>query len=228
MKIGKLEYILLAVAVIVFLISCIVTERSARIAVILGVVEEIIPESPKVALTFDDGPHELYTPKLLEGLKERDVTATFFIIGKNVDGSEEIIKSMQDDGHLIGNHTFSHVQLSKISDDAACAEIWKANTTIFDAIGKIPVYIRPPFGSWTEELTSAVEMQVVMWDVDPMDWKYQNADRIVNHVLSKAADGDIILLHDVYPASVEAALRIVDELKERGFEFVTVEEILLD
>ena len=184
--------------------------------------------SPMVALTFDDGPSKYWTKGLLDGLKERNVKATFFLIGANVEGTEALVERMVEEGHLIGNHTYSHVQLTTISEKEACAEIQEANEVLAEAVGEGIHYIRPPFGSWQEDLDSLVDMQVVLWSVDPQDWKVQNTDRIVEKVLREVEDGDIILLHDVYKESVEAALRIIDELQRRGYEFVRVDEVLLD
>ena len=194
-----------------------------------GMAEQAAADSaPVVALTFDDGPSKYWTEGLLDGLKERDVKATFFLIGANVEGNEELVERMVAEGHLIGNHTYSHVQLTTISDEEACAEIDEANEVLSEAVGEGIHYIRPPFGSWQEDLDSLVDMQVVLWSVDPQDWKVQDTDAIVRAVLKKVKDGDIILLHDVYKESVEAALRIIDELKEQGYEFVRVDEVLLD
>ncbi len=184
--------------------------------------------APVVALTFDDGPSKYWTEGLLDGLKERDVKATFFLIGANVEGNEELVERMVAEGHLIGNHTYSHVQLTTVSDEEACAEIEEANEVLSAAMGEGIHYIRPPFGSWQEDLDSLVDMQVVLWSVDPQDWKVQHTDTIVRKVLGQVEDGDIILLHDVYRESVEAALRIIDELQARGYEFVRVDELLLD
>ena len=184
--------------------------------------------APVVAITFDDGPSKYWTEGLLDGLRERNVKATFFLIGENVEGNEHLVERMVAEGHLIGNHTYSHVQLTTISDEEACAEIEEANAVLSEAVGEGIHYIRPPFGSWQEDLDSLVDMQVVLWSVDPMDWKVQNTEIIVQRVLQEVEDGDIILLHDVYRESVEAALRIIDELQARGYEFVRVDEILLD
>lgn len=184
--------------------------------------------APVVALTFDDGPHPAYTEQLLDGLKERDIKATFFLIGVNVEGHEDIVERMAAEGHLIGNHTYSHVQLTKISDGEASKEIEEANAVLTAACGSVIHYIRPPFGSWQEDLYNLTDMQVVLWSVDPQDWKLKNTDAVVKAVLDHVEDGDIILLHDVYKTSVEAAFQIIDKLKAEGYEFVRVDELLLD
>lgn len=181
-----------------------------------------------VALTFDDGPHAVYTEKLLDGLREREVKATFFLIGKSIEGKEEIVKQMAEDGHLIGSHTFHHVQLTKIPVEEACSEIIMTNEAIANATGKQVEYIRPPYGSWDSELECAINMKEVGWTVDPRDWDVKNTDTIVKRVLDKVEDGSIILLHDVYDTSVEAAFQIVDELKKEGYTFVTVDRLILD
>jgi len=224
-----LEYILLMITVLMFVICCI-KGGQIRILDVLNrsLNDEVLQEKKQIALTFDDGPHAVYTEYLLDGLKERGIHATFFLIGENLEGKEEIVKRMAQEGHIIGNHTFSHVQLNLLSIDAACVEIWKTNTALFDITGKIPVYIRPPYGLWDEESACAAEMQAVMWNIDPEDWKYQNKDRIVESVVKNAKDGGIILLHDIYKTSVDAALEIADKLSEQGYEFVTVDELMID
>lgn len=191
-------------------------------------VSDKVQEAKKVALTFDDGPHQKYTKLLLDGLRERNVKATFFLIGESIQGKEELVEQMKEDGHLIGNHTYTHIQLSKVRTDDACAEIWKTNTAIYDITEEIPCFIRPPFGEWNEELSCAVDMNVVLWDIDPQDWKYKDTKRVRDYVVKNVSDGDIILLHDVYKTSVEAALQIVDILTEEGYEFVTAEELIFD
>jgi len=223
------EYILLMITVLLFAICCIKGGKLHLLETLNhSIDEETVQETKQIALTFDDGPHAVYTEFLLDGLKERGVHATFFLIGGNLEGKEQIVKRMSEEGHMIGNHTYSHVQLNQLSIDAACVEVWKTNTAIFDIIGKIPVYIRPPYGLWDEESACVAEMQEVLWNIDPEDWKYQNKDRIVASVIKNAKDGGIILLHDIYKTSVEAALEIVDRLKEQGYEFVTVDELIIE
>lgn len=184
--------------------------------------------APLVALTFDDGPHSIYTRELLDGLAERNVKATFFLIGCNVEGKEDLIRRMAEEGHLIGSHTCSHIKLTDLAEDDALAEIARCNLIIESVTNTPVVYIRPPYGAWTPSWSDELNMQVVLWDVDPEDWKYQNTETIVNHIVDHVSDGDIILLHDIYQTSVEAALQIVDILLEKGYQFARIDELLLD
>ena len=185
-------------------------------------------EAPKIALTFDDGPSAAWTPALLDGLKERGVKATFFLIGENADKNPEIVKRMAEEGHLIGNHTYHHVELTKVSENEARLELADTSAVIVRITGKEPEYMRPPFGAWQRKLEQEIRMLPVLWTIDPLDWTTENQDEIVNKVVTEAEENDIILLHDCYKSSVEAGLRIVDILQEEGFVFVTVDELLLN
>ena len=204
-------------------------ERSLAAEAKQGSAEETEQSGDKlVALTFDDGPHEGSTECLLEGLREREVKATFFLIGESVEGKEELVKQMAQDGHLIGSHTFHHVELTGLSLEEACSEITMTNEAIAEVTGQTVEYIRPPYGSWNSKLECAITMHEVGWTVDPRDWDVKNTDVIVKRVLADVKDGSIILLHDVYDTSVEAAFRIIDELKAQGYTFVTVDRLLID
>lgn len=185
-------------------------------------------EAPKIALTFDDGPSAVWTPALLDGLKERGVKATFFLIGENADKNPEIVKRMAEEGHLIGNHTYHHVELTKVSENEARLELADTSAVIVRITGKEPEYMRPPFGAWQRKLEREIQMLPVLWTIDPLDWTTENQDEIVNKVVTEAEENDIILLHDCYKSSIEAGLRIVDILQEEGFVFVTVDELLLN
>lgn len=180
-----------------------------------------------VALTFDDGPHGTYTRELLDGLKQRGVVASFFVLGEHVEGNEELILRMKEEGHLIGNHTFSHVKLDTLSDSAACDEVKRTCEAIEAVTGEKVEYIRPPYGAYNEELECMINLNKVLWTIDPQDWNTTDTNAVVRHVVNNVKDGDIILLHDIYPSSVAAALRIVDELKARGYIFVTVDDIVI-
>ncbi len=185
-------------------------------------------EGSCIALTFDDGPHPVYTPMLLDGLKERGVKASFFLLGDSIDGNEELVKRMAEEGHLIGNHTFSHVRISKISTEEAVREIEETNEKLRNIVGEMPEYVRPPYGEWTEELGERLSMEPVFWDVDPLDWKVLDSAAVVNHVVKNCGDGSIVLLHDSYETTVRAALEIIDTLGQRGYTFVTADELLVD
>lgn len=187
-------------------------------------------EQPKIALTFDDGPNAQFTPLLLDGLKKRGVKATFFLIGKNIEAGNnaDIVKREWEEGHLLGNHTYNHVEITRVSNDTAYQEIKATNDLISEITGAPVEYMRPPFGLWQKKLEQRIHVLPVMWTVDPLDWATENEDEIVNKVVTEVEENDIILLHDCYKSSVRAALRIVDLLEAEGYQFVTVDELLVE
>ncbi len=193
-----------------------------------GDITSVTKEAPKIAITFDDGPNSHCTGRLLDGLKKRGVKATFFLIGKNVKENPDLVKRLDEEGHLIGNHTYNHVEITRISDEEAKKEITDTDEAICAITGKHVEYMRPPFGLWQEELEQELNVMPVMWSVDPLDWTTKNVDEIVNKVVTEAGENDIILLHDCYDSSVDAALRIIDTLQKKGFEFVTADELIMD
>lgn len=189
---------------------------------------KIPEEKPRIAITFDDGPSAKYTPQLLDGLKERNVKASFFVIGKMAEENPKLIQREKEEGHLIGNHTYNHVDISKLSDEAAVSEIQKTNQVIEKVTKENVEYLRAPFGSWKKNLVGRMNVFPVVWSVDPLDWTTENADEIVNKVVTEVKENDIILLHDCYQSSVDAALRIIDILQKEGYEFVTVDKLILE
>ena len=191
------------------------------------VSSSMVEEPPKIAITFDDGPSSQCTGRLLDGLKERNVKATFFLIGENAKENPELVKRLDEEGHLIGNHTYHHVEITKVSDEEAKKEILDTNEVITSITGKSVEYMRPPFGLWQRNLEMEIEVLPVMWTIDPLDWTTENVDEIVNKVVTEAEENDIILLHDCYDSSVDAALRIIDILQKKGFEFVTVDQLIM-
>lgn len=188
--------------------------------------EGVCEPGPRIALTFDDGPGP-YTERLLDGLKERGVKASFFLIGRSVKEYPEAVKRMEEEGHLIGNHTYSHVKLKGLSPEETRREIQKTDEAVYEITGKHVAYLRPPFGEWEEDLELTYPVLPVMWTVDPLDWTTENVEEIVDRVVTQAGENDMILLHDCYDSSVEAALRIVDRLLAEGFDFVRVDELLI-
>lgn len=183
-------------------------------------------EQPKIALTFDDGP-SIYTEKLLDGLEKRNVKATFFVIGKSAEVFPEIVRREEEEGHLVGNHTYNHVEIGRLSIKEARYEIERTNEILEELTQKKIEYVRPPFGIWEEELND-LEMISVMWSIDTLDWTTENVDEIVNKVVTQVGENDIILMHDCYQSTVEATFRIIDLLKAQGYEFVTVDELLIE
>ncbi|WP_461812321.1 polysaccharide deacetylase family protein [Faecalimonas sp.] len=190
--------------------------------------KKILEEKPKIAITFDDGPNEKYTPQLLDGLKERNVKVSFFVIGKMAEANMKLLQREKDEGHLIGNHTYNHVDISKISDEAAITEIQKTNRIIEKVTKEHVDYLRAPFGNWKKKLVEKMNVFPVAWSVDPLDWTTENADEVVNKVVTRVKENDIILLHDCYKSSVDAALRIIDILQKEGYEFVTVDKLIVE
>lgn len=204
---------------------CIAAVMSDRIA---AVAASEIEDSKKIAITFDDGPHPYYTGQLLDGLKERGVKATFFVTGMHAEENPEVIRRMSEEGHLIGNHTYSHIQLSSANSEAFKEELIRTNETIEALTGQEVQYVRPPYGTWDKKFEKELNMFPVLWTVDPLDWCSDNVAGIVQKVISKVKENAIILMHDEYKSTVTAALQIIDELMEQGYEFVTVDELLFD
>lgn len=192
--------------------------------------KDVLQETEKkaVALTFDDGPHPVYTKELLDGLKERGVQATFFVIGKNIEGNEDLIARMEEEGHLIGNHTYDHVKISDMSQEDACCQVQKTSALVKEITGHDTEFVRPPFGAWKKDMECGFVMIPVLWDVDPLDWTTSDTSLVVRRVVDDVEDQDIILLHDCYESSVQAALQIVDTLRDEGYEFVTADQLVLD
>lgn len=190
--------------------------------------EEKKTEKKRIALTFDDGPHPIYTPQMLELLKEEQVPATFFLLGENVELYGDVVKEIAKEGHLIGNHTYHHVQITSLSLEEACKEIQETSDLIEELTGTGTEYVRPPFGTWNEELEERLDLIPVMWSIDTKDWTTQNVDWIVRETVKHAEDHDIILMHDSYQSTVDAVKRVIEQLEAEGFEFVTVDEIIMD
>ena len=193
-----------------------------------GHAEQPPEEKKKIALTFDDGPHPIYTERLLDGLAERGVKAAFFLLGCNIEGNEEIVRRMAEEGHLVGNHTFYHVDITTLPQEEACAEIQDTSRKITEITGEPVEYVRPPFGNWNKELECELMMIPVFWTLDTLDWSTRNTDLLVEQVVSEAEENDIILMHDSYDSTVKAALRIIDLLQAEGFEFVRADELILE
>ena len=186
------------------------------------------PETRKIALTFDDGPHPVYTEEMLKVLEQEQVPATFFLLGENAEQYGEQVRMIAEQGHLIGNHTWRHVQVTSLPKEEAEEEILAVSSLVEKLTGNGTSYVRPPFGIWDPELEEELDMIPVLWTIDTLDWTTQNVDWIVEKTVQDAGENDIILMHDSYESTVQAAKRIIRRLKAEGFEFVTVDQVIMD
>jgi peptidoglycan-N-acetylglucosamine deacetylase len=187
-------------------------------------------DQPYIATTFDDGPSAENTPRLLDLLKERHVKATFFLIGQNAASNPDLVRRILADGHEIGNHSWTHPQLSKLSDEKVTAEITKTQDAIKEASGFTPTLLRPPYGAITARQREWIEKQfglsIILWSVDPFDWKRPGASVITQRILSQTHPGSIILSHDIHKQTVDAMPATLDALARKGYKFVTVTELI--
>ena len=187
-----------------------------------------------VALTFDDGPHPVYTEEILSILAENHAKATFFVIGQNAEEHPDLVKAEYDAGHEIGNHTYSHPNMKKLPTDKAVEEIRRTQQIVRDIVGITPKVFRSPGGVYSDELVAAVEAlgcKPVLWSwrQDTTDWKCPPVRTVVDTVLGNLQDGDIILFHDYNSKSSptpDALRQILPELRRRGYDFVTVSELM--
>ncbi len=182
--------------------------------------------SKMIALTFDDGPKRSTTIRLLDGLKSRGAHVTFFIVGTSISGNEDIIKRAKNEGHEIGNHTWDHKKLTVVSTSTAKSQINKQREAIKKAIGSYPTVFRAPYGSFNSTILDMLDVPNIFWSVDTEDWKYLDSTYVRDTIIDSAYDGAIILCHDIHDTTITGALEAITELQRRGYEFVTVTELL--
>ena len=187
-------------------------------------------DGPYIAMTFDDGPSATLTPKLLDLLAARHIKATFFVIGENVAEHPEIVARAAREGHEIGNHSWSHPNLGKTSDQSVRSQLQRTDDAIKNATGKRPTLMRPPYGSITDRekhwIHDEFGYQIILWDVDPYDWKRPGPAVVRNRILKETQPGSIVLSHDIHPGTIEAMPSTLDALEAKGFKFVTVSELI--
>lgn len=182
------------------------------------------PNRPMVALTFDDGPSPYTMPILLE-LEKHNSLATFFVVGSNVSSYPKELKKMQEMGCEIGNHSTSHPKLTTLKPEGVKAEIEGTNDAVSTIIGEKPTLFRPPYGEINAQVAQLSEAPVIMWSIDPEDWKAKNSAQISEHILNCVQDGDIVLLHDLYETTAQAVVDVIPKLIEKGYQLVTVSEL---
>jgi peptidoglycan-N-acetylglucosamine deacetylase len=187
-------------------------------------------DGPYIAMTFDDGPSAALTPKLLDLLAAHHIKATFFVVGENVAEHPEIVARAAREGHEIASHSWSHPNLAKMSQESVRSQLQRTDDAIKSAIGKSPTLLRPPYGSITERekrwIHDEFGYDIILWDVDPLDWKRPGAAVVRNRILKETRPGSIVLSHDIHPGTIEAMPSTLDELEAKGFKFVTVSELL--
>lgn len=189
------------------------------------VINRKIDKSKKmIALTFDDGPN-YNTSKVIDVLNKYDIKATFFVLGSRATNNKDILKKMADSGMEIGNHTYNHLLLTKYDENKIRSEIEDTSEVIYSATKKRPKLLRPSYGSVNNKIKKVANMPIIIWDIDTLDWKYHNSKRITSRVVNKVRDGDIILMHDIYSASLNALSNIISILQDNGYEFVTIDEL---
>src|SRR5215471_20154338 len=187
-------------------------------------------DGPYIAMTFDDGPSATLTPKLLDLLATRHIKVTFFVIGENVAEHPEIVARAAREGHEIGNHSWSHPNFAKMSQENVRSQLQRTDDAIASATGKRPTLFRPPYGSITEREKRWIHAEfgydIILWDVDPLDWKRPGPAVVRNRILKETRPGSIVLSHDIHPGTIQAMPSTLDELEAKGFKFVTVSELI--
>ncbi len=180
-----------------------------------------------VALTFDDGPNNTSTLKLLRILEKKWVKATFFVLGKNANQYPQVLKKIHDAWHEIESHTWDHPSLTKLSKDGIKAQIESTDRVIERVIWKKSRFVRPPYGAFNSKVQDVIGKPLLMWSVDPKDWKYRNIQHNISSTMKQVKNGSIILYHDIHDVSVRTIPRLIDELRLRGYEFLTVEQLFM-
>lgn len=189
---------------------------------------QIDPDRPMIALTFDDGPKASVTNRILKSLEDNGGRATFFMVGSNVSANEDSVNQMVAQGCQVGNHTFGHRYITNLNVQKLEIQLGGTNQAVLDACGILPMVMRPPGGKTDEASLDALAkmgMPAVMWSIDTRDWQHRNAQTTIQTVLEQVKDGDIILMHDIYPATADAAEVLIPALTEQGFQLVTVGEL---
>jgi len=187
-------------------------------------------DGPYIAMTFDDGPSGPNTPKLLDLAKAKHIKLTFFLIGENAKRYPQLVQRELAEGHEVGNHSYTHPDLAKMSDDAVRAEIQKTQDAIIDASGYRPTLMRPPYGAMSARQRLWVSQEwgfkIILWEVDPLDWKNPGVSVVASRIIAATRPGYIILSHDIHEQTVEAMPEVFDTLLAKGYKFVTVSELI--
>lgn len=193
-------------------------------------VTSIPTAQPLVAMTFDDGPHPTLTPRLLDMLAARGIRATFYVVGRNAARYPAILQRMADEGHEIGNHSWSHANLQLYSDATILNQIDGTSQAIYSAVGRPPVTMRPPYGNLSIRqrlmLHHSRSMPTILWSVDTLDWQRPGSSMVSQRIIRGSQPGSVILAHDIHGPTIRAMPAALDGVAARGFRFVTVSELI--
>lgn len=184
------------------------------------------PDGKYIALTFDDGPMANTTPKVLQTLKDKDVKATFFMLGENAKKSPDLVKQIHDEGHELASHSYSHPQLTNLSKKAIEKEVQQTDKAIFEATGVLPRTFRPPYGAVNQSVAEVIGKPIIQWNIDSLDWQSKNKNSVIKVVKQTSTAGGILLMHDIQSATADALATIIDHLQKEGYQFVTTQELL--
>lgn len=191
-------------------------------------IRELDPEKPMIAMTFDDGPHYIQTPRLLNILEEYGAKATFFVLGDRsfyTESNKNTVKMIYDSGNEVASHTYAHKDLATLSGEALTDEFVKARENLYDLTGEYPIFVRPPYGSCDKEVQEASFAPLINWSVDSKDWSFRDTEKTVEHTRKSLGDGKVVLMHDIYMTTVDAAEILIKELTEQGYQIVTLREL---
>jgi len=187
-------------------------------------------DGPYIAMTFDDGPHKTLTPKLLDLLAQRHIKVTFFVLGECVAENEDVLRRAAREGHEIANHSWSHPQLNRMADDAVRSQLRRTDDLIKSVTGKRPTLFRPPYGALNPRQQRWIHDEfgysIILWDVDPLDWKEPGPAVVTRRILAETRAGSIVLSHDIHHGTIDAMPAALDQLADKGFKFVTVSELI--
>ena len=227
-----MSYVLKSIKFVILVFCFIIPIGSLKVYANSPVYNSSKSTTEKIAITFDDGPHPVRTIKLLNVLKKHDIKATFFVIGQNVDNYPDALREIINDGHEIANHTYSHKILKNVDYNYVLNEIKDTEEAVSKNGGVITKIIRPPCGIFDSSLLNLAcedDYKIVLWNIDTHDWANESADNISKNIIKNVSGGDIILFHDYTSGenhTDEALERIIPMLKEKGYEFVTVSQLL--
>lgn len=185
-----------------------------------------VPKGPMIALTFDDGPNGKVTQQIVNTLKANDAKATFFMVGNRISSDKETVRMVYESGSEIASHSYDHSSLTGLSAAGVRQQVQQTQNLVRSVVPFTPMLLRPPYGAYNASVQNSASMPLILWSIDTLDWQHRNSARTIQTVLSSVKEGDIILMHDLQPSTAAACKTLIPELKKRGFQLVTVSELI--